>query len=243
MNTTIPAAGSPVAPGGPRAAGTVLRAAVYIDGFNLYHAIDDLGAPHLKWLNLGALSERIIRKGEALERVVWCSAVNTKNTQRMLRWRAYRKAQETVGVIVMQGHFTEEPRRCDRGHNYFHPTEKEGDVNLAISLISDAHLGLCDVAYMVTADSDQVATARLFRIRFPDKQIVSVAPPGRRHSKEIIASCHDTRSIRRDVIENCLFPGPTIIRNGQLVAARPAEYEPHRGGGRRKFEIGPANEN
>jgi len=226
MNTTIPAAGSPAAPGGPRAAGTVLKAAVYIDGFNLYHAIADLGAPHLKWVNLRALSERIIRRGENLTRVAWCSAVNTKNAQKMLRWRAYRKAQESVGVIVMQGHFTEEPRRCDQGHNYFHPTEKEGDVNFAISLISDAHLGLYDVAYMVTADSDQVATAKLFRTRFPNKAIVSVAPPGRRHSKEIIASCHDTRSIRREVIENCLFPGPTIIRDGRLVAARPAQYEP-----------------
>ncbi|MFO1241201.1 MAG: hypothetical protein U1E64_12690 [Sphingomonadaceae bacterium] len=26
------------------------RVIVYIDGFNLYHAIDDLGQPHLKWL-------------------------------------------------------------------------------------------------------------------------------------------------------------------------------------------------
>jgi hypothetical protein len=31
----------------------------YIDGFNLYHAIDDLEKPHLKWLDLNALSKRL----------------------------------------------------------------------------------------------------------------------------------------------------------------------------------------
>ncbi len=28
----------------------------YIDGLNLYHAIDDLNRPHLKWVDLWALS-------------------------------------------------------------------------------------------------------------------------------------------------------------------------------------------
>ncbi|WP_024578150.1 MULTISPECIES: NYN domain-containing protein [unclassified Afipia] len=226
ISTSIHAVGLPAAPGGPRAAGSILRAAVYIDGFNLYHAIADLGAPHLKWVNLHALSQQIIRKNERLERVVWCTAVNTKNTQKMLRWREYKKAQESVGVVTMVGHFTEEPRRCHEGHNYFHPTEKEGDVNLAISVISDGHLDVYDVAYVVSADSDQVATAKMLADRLPKKQFISVAPPGRSHSKEIISNSHGTRTIRREVIENCLFEGPTIIQNGELKAARPALYAP-----------------
>lgn len=229
MSTPIHATGLPVAPGGPSPAGTILRAAVYIDGFNLFHAISDLGAPHLKWLNLYALSARLIRHKERLERVVWCTAVNTKNHQRMLRWRAYKKAVESVGVESLQGHFAEEPRRCHLGHDYFHPTEKEGDVNLAISLISDGHLNRYDVAYLVTADSDQIATVKMFRERLTTKQIISVAPPGRCHSKAIIEHSHDTRSIRRSVIENCLFEGTTIIRNGTLIAARPSQYAPPSG--------------
>jgi len=34
----------------------------YIDGFNLYHAIDELAQPHLKWLNLWALSSHLLRE-------------------------------------------------------------------------------------------------------------------------------------------------------------------------------------
>lgn len=228
MSNDINAVGLPAACGGLSAA-VPLRAAVYIDGFNLYHAIDELGEPHLKWVNLDALSRRIIRHGEALVRVVWCTAVNTKHTAKMLRWREYRKAQISVGVICAEGHFTEEPRRCNQGHNYFHPTEKEGDVNVAINLISDAHLDVFDVAYLVTADSDQVATARMFNERFPGKSIISVAPPGRPHSREIIAYVDDTRTIYRDAIEQSLFAGATIIKDGERVAKRPDPYKPPAG--------------
>lgn len=225
MSEPINAVGLPAAHGGLGAA-VPLRAAVYIDGFNLYHAIDDLGDPTLKWVNLHSLAAAILRRGETLERVVWCTAVNKKNHAKLLRWREFRKAQLSAGVICAEGHFTEEPRRCHHGHDYLHPTEKEGDVNLAINLVSDAHLDRFDVAYLITADSDQVATAKLMRERFPAKQVVSVAPPNRRHSKEIIAHVHATRSITVDAIRSCLFSGPTIIKDGVLIARRPDTYAP-----------------
>lgn len=225
MTDVIHAVGLPAASGGLGAAVSI-RAAVYIDGFNLYHAIDDLGAPHLKWVDLHALSLAIIRHGERLVRVVWCTAVNTKHTEKMLRWREYKKAQLSAGVICVEGHFTEEPRRCPQGHDYFHPTEKEGDVNVAINLISDAHLDVFDVAYVVSADSDQAATFAMFRVRFPDKTIISVAPPGRVHSKSVIRHAHHTRSIAREAVEAALFAGPVIIRNGERIAKRPDDYTP-----------------
>jgi len=39
------------------------RVACFVDGFNLYHAIVRLGAPHLKWLDLSALMRRFIHPG------------------------------------------------------------------------------------------------------------------------------------------------------------------------------------
>ena len=41
------------------------RAAFYIDGFNLYHAIDAYKRPYLKWLNLKALGRAIAPKSES----------------------------------------------------------------------------------------------------------------------------------------------------------------------------------
>ena len=33
------------------------RVACYVDGFNLYHAINDLNKPHLKWLDIRAVAQ------------------------------------------------------------------------------------------------------------------------------------------------------------------------------------------
>jgi hypothetical protein len=37
------------------------RVITYIDGFNLYHAVDDLKDQSLKWLDLWALSASLLR--------------------------------------------------------------------------------------------------------------------------------------------------------------------------------------
>src|SRR5690606_35598075 len=116
MSSGINAVGLPAAHGGIGAA-VFLLAAVYIDGVNHYDAIDDLKENHLKWVNFDALARRIIRRDETLVRVVWCTAVNKNNVQKMLRWREFRKAQISVGVVCVEGHFTEEPRRCHRNHS------------------------------------------------------------------------------------------------------------------------------
>jgi hypothetical protein len=42
------------------------RVAIYIDGFNLYHAIADLNDDRLKWLNLVALGRSFLRENETL---------------------------------------------------------------------------------------------------------------------------------------------------------------------------------
>ncbi|MEI9904239.1 MAG: hypothetical protein WDN06_09830 [Asticcacaulis sp.] len=44
------------------------RAAFYFDGFNLYHAVDAIKRPYLKWLNLKALGRAIAPSSEAVKR-------------------------------------------------------------------------------------------------------------------------------------------------------------------------------
>lgn len=52
-----------------------IRAALYIDGFNLYHAIDDLKEPFLKWVNYWKIGETIIpSKSQRLVAVTYCTA-------------------------------------------------------------------------------------------------------------------------------------------------------------------------
>jgi hypothetical protein len=203
------------------------RAAFYVDGFNLYHSLDDMKQPHLKWLNLATLARLLVAgRPEEVVRVVFCTATRTDDPGRMLRHRAYLKALDSVGVTLLQGYFSKEPRNCRNcGHRWQHPTEKEGDTSLALAVLDDAHRDRYDIAYLVTADGDQAPTARMIRTGFRDKAIVTVAPPGRQHNFNIMRSCHRNASITTRAVESSLFPRAVPDGRGGVVM-RPREYDP-----------------
>lgn len=77
----------------------MIRVACYIDGFNIYHAIDDANRAadgalnHLKWVNLRELMERFI--DPAIHEIVsvrFFTAFPTWNAERVARHREYVKA-------------------------------------------------------------------------------------------------------------------------------------------------------
>jgi hypothetical protein len=202
-----------------------IRAAFYVDGFNVYHSLDDLQRPHYKWLDWWALGELLIpSKSETLVRVAMCTALKTSSPEKLTRHRTYLKALEARGVECLRGHFINEKRNCNRcSAEWQAPVEKQGDVNLAISLIADAHKDVFDHAYLVTADSDQAATARMLKADFPDKKLTTVVITGRSHSKEIVASADATMTINTGHIERCLLPK---LLPGAEAILRPTAYDP-----------------
>lgn len=203
------------------------RAAMYVDGFNLYHALNDLGQPHLKWLNLQAVARLLVAgRPEDVVRIVFCTAVPTQSVEKQNRHRLYVRALEGTGVTVFKGHFSEEPRHCRKcGHQWQHPTEKEGDTSLAITVIDDAHRDRFDVAYLVSADGDHAPVARMIRDGFPSKRLVTVAPPNRQHNFKIRDAAHSKSAITADLVEKCLFGRAVPDENGNMVI-RPPAYDP-----------------
>lgn len=91
---------------------TARRVAVYVDGFNLYHALDDLRQNHLKWLDLWALSEAMCREGERVITVKYFSAYATWREKSYRRHQRYVKALQARGVIFVEGQFKAKPERC-----------------------------------------------------------------------------------------------------------------------------------
>jgi len=198
---------------------------LYIDGFNMYHALDGLNKPHLKWLDLWALAERLATNDEQVVRVVYCSAYRTDDVSKMLRHRAYIKALTATGVECLLGHFINETRDCRKcGHQWSAPTEKQGDVSLALAVIDDAHRNVVDRAYLLTGDSDQAATIKLYLNRYPDRQIISVAPPGRYHHAMLRDLASRSVKIEPSELELCLLPA--LAGPPGAPARRPPEYAP-----------------
>ncbi len=201
------------------------RAAVYVDGFNLFHALDDLKRPYLKWLDIPAMMSAIIPTSEVLKRTVWCSAFKPTNRSRMLRHAAYLSALEARGVNCLMGHFIAHAQGCNAcGHRWTSWTEKQGDVNMALSVLNDAHANLFDVAYLITADGDHAATARVLKQQFPHKKVVSVSPPGRGHNRFILEWCDARITLTTDHVEAALLP--EVVRGRGRTVVRPVAYDP-----------------
>lgn len=203
----------------------LIRAAFYIDGFNAYHALDALHAQHLKWLNWWSLAQTLIpSKTYELVKVVLCTAIRTDDAGKQVRHRRYIRALQSAGVMCLQGHFSNEPRHCRScGDTWQAPVEKQGDVNLALSILQDAYEDVFDHCYLVTTDGDQVSSVKKIKERFPDKKITTVVITGRSHNKILLSEAHDKITISRNNLERSLFPK---LIEGPNAILRPPEYDP-----------------
>src|SRR5690349_18010148 len=85
------------------------RAAFYIDGFNLYHSILNLGDPKLKWLSLASLCQMLIpRRDETVDSIVYFTATAThRGSGSIVRHRTYVAAMQSEGVECVLGRFKE----------------------------------------------------------------------------------------------------------------------------------------
>ena len=90
------------------------RVACYFDGFNLYHAIDDLRKPHLKWLDISALATSLCRADETLVKTAYFSAYATWMADAYARHRAYVSALQTTAVECHMARFSEKKAHCKK---------------------------------------------------------------------------------------------------------------------------------
>ena len=119
-----------------------MRAILYVDGFNLYHAIDELNDHRLKWLSLKDLGQTIIpKRSQALVKVIYFSAFahyrSAKDPTIVARHERYVAALESTGVEIVLGNFKAKPRKCHTCKARWQAhEEKETDVNIAVRLVS-----------------------------------------------------------------------------------------------------------
>lgn len=198
------------------------RVYVYVDGFNLYHALDDLGEPHLKWLNLWSLSEKLIRGDEEVSAVKYFTAYARWRPPSLRRHQRYVAALEAHGVQSIIGHFKVKRIRCKAACQQTFETheEKETDVNIGTHLVADTLTDQFDRALVISADTDLNAAVNLARAHSIRKLIDIVAPPRRknRNSAALFA-------ITRGKVATSLLPANVTLPDGREIA-RPERYNP-----------------
>lgn len=159
------------------------RAGLFVDGFNLYHSLHNLGNPELKWLSLRALGEKILpQKSEELVWIGYFSAIanqlRVSRPESIQRHLTYIDALEATHVQVVLGNFKRKSVRCRAcKHHWIRHEEKETDVSIAIHLVAMALTGEIDVAYVLSADTDLAPAFEMLSSRAKGVEIVSVLPP------------------------------------------------------------------
>lgn len=206
------------------------RVICYVDGFNLYHAIDGLRPRNdsLKWLNLWALPSAFIKRSqEQVVGVYYFTAYAKWLTNAVSRHKKYVKALEHLGVTPVFGNFKRKTKRChDCGSVWTAHEEKRSDVNIAAYLIHHAHLGRFDKALIISADSDLCHALELIMEAKKDLEFKVLIPPFRNQNISEFKEVVPTQKIKFRHIKNNLLPKEIIDDSGNVVVVRPKEYAP-----------------
>lgn len=220
------------------------QVSVFVDGYNLYHAIHNLGKPHLKWVNLFDLAKEFARseQGYEIKRVIFFTARPIhKSIEVQQRYSLYIKALMANNIFVIERKFKKKILSYNKdGKNFTRISyeEKESDVNLALAIIEDAFEKISDKILVITNDSDISPSIRMALKKNNSLKISVITPPlikTKRANYDLIDACGDinknkagqiffkTRMISQDHIERNLMPDIVIAKDGEKIF-RPKEY-------------------
>lgn len=192
-----------------------------IDGFNLYHAIDD--CPHFrgyKWLNPVKLCERLLiaPSQEELRSVTFFTAVPPWNNGKQVRHLNLLGIYGDLGIRVITGKFMPTKAHCRLcNKEYDTHQEKMTDINITLEMLRIGHENIADRIYLVTGDNDQAPGVSRFRSLYPDKEIVAVIPPYRK-AKSLTDAANHKVTISEAFLKISLLDDPYVFTDKRSYA-------------------------
>lgn len=200
------------------------RVAFFIDGFNLYHAIEANPAYHrYKWLNLDKLCRSLTRRADQLIGILYFTAYTPWDTQKVARHKLYVQALQLKDVEVVLGEFKRKDRTCRSCHQTYQTfEEKQTDVNIAIKLFQLSINDVYDTAIIISGDSDLLPAIRAVKKTFPAKLLGVAIPPGRQ--AEALKHATDFHiKLKEQHLRTCQFPDVISLGDGRQLV-RPASW-------------------
>lgn len=211
------------------------RVAFYVDGYNLYHSINNIvknnpGLNYLKWLDLRKLFSNFLVSGqEELVDIFFYTAEPTHTKPDVQnRYRALLDAyQRFLNIRAVYGKFKAKPASCKQCRaTWWRHEEKESDVNLALGIVQAAYERQYDKVYIVTQDSDMAPAVALAERVCPGL-VHLLTPPAIRHSHEISRILGGrTSQIQLVHLQHSLMPACFLDKTGAVAVRRPVEYTP-----------------
>jgi uncharacterized LabA/DUF88 family protein len=204
-----------------------LRVAFYIDGFNLYHGMMGKKWGRFRWLDHRKLAESFMRPPEVLMAVKYFTSMLTHDRPALKRQTRYIEALRAQGGITIHlGAFERREVRCAECNQWYKRNqEKRTDVNIATQLVADAHDGLFDAIYLISADADLLPAVQHIKDRFGIR--VTLIDPPRRHSNDLESICDRYFHISSSALNKAQLPDPVERRISQSRVKRygkPSEW-------------------
>ena len=200
------------------------RITAFIDGFNFYHAMIENGCDRLKWIDYYSLADAFVAKSrEQLTKVFYFTAIVPWDTQKAARHRLFIRALEFYDIEVVIGKFKEVTRRCRIcGKQYKTFEEKETDVSIGVTMLTEAFNDTFDKAFLFSGDSDMIAGVKALKNVAPHKQIHAIIPIGR-SSFDLANTCHFSSKIKRHHLERNQLPENIALKDGSVLS-KPKEW-------------------
>jgi len=194
---------------------------VFVDGFNLYFALLSVGSGAYLWLDLVALSERLLRPGQDLVGVDYFTATARHRPESAGRQAEYLRAIDAVRPGMVTVHKSRFQKKsiscpsCDTRRRVYE--EKQSDVALGVTMVAAAMRDEFDLAILVSEDSDFVPAVQA--VVSAGKRVVVAMPPNRRAHELVQVASGYVRVTDSDVHKSQL---PSEIAG----AVRPAFHLP-----------------
>lgn len=190
-----------------------MKTNVYVDGFNLYYGC--LKNTPYRWLDLAQLC-RLMLPNDAIHRIRYFTArvsARPNDPDQPVRQQTYLRALETIpNLTITYGSFlthtvlmpVANPSPGQSAYvSVIRTTEKGSDVNLATYLLFDVFSDDCDIAVIVSNDSDLREPVRI--VTQHSGKPVGILNPHRHPSKELTQFATFVKQIRRGVLAASQF--------------------------------------
>jgi uncharacterized LabA/DUF88 family protein len=157
------------------------RVIVYVDGFNFYYGLKTPQWKKYYWIDIVKLFESFMRPNQELVAVKYFSAKPTDIGKSKRQDAFFQANNENSKFRLVLGKYLRKEIECFKCHNIIHTyEEKETDVRIATQIVADAYQKNCDIAIVVSADSDMIPAIELAKdakrkvfIYFPPNQFSS----------------------------------------------------------------------
>ncbi|MEJ3405473.1 NYN domain-containing protein [Rathayibacter sp. YIM 133350] len=184
------------------------RLIVYIDGFNLYHGMHDASGRSALWIDFVQLA-KLLRPRSRLVAVKYFTAPvldDPGGLSRQAHHQAALLAKYPTLFEVTQGRYQTKTVTCFKCNAPRQVREeKETDVNIAVSLVSDAAQRHMDAALLISADSDLAPAVRMAK-NLQQNTFIAAAFPPERYSNELKALMPASFQIGRDRVRKAQLP-------------------------------------